>query len=465
MLPVVAIVGRPNVGKSTLFNYLTNSRSALVTDMPGVTRDRQYGQAKFADRAFIVIDTGGLAEQSSGISIEMDSQTEQAIVESDYVLFVVDGKSGLTSEDQAVLAKLRQQAKTVTLVVNKMDAGIDQGLLADFYQLGLGEPYPVAANKGNGIKILCEYLVSQFPLLKVGDDDGEVDRGICFAVIGRPNVGKSTLVNRMLGEERVVVFDQPGTTRDSIFIPFERRGNAYTIVDTAGVRRRGKVSFALEKFSVVKTLQAINSADVVIMVLDSTEGVSEQDARLIGLAQQAGRSLMIAVNKCDGLTEDQRRKINVDLDRKLRFIEYAEQYQISAKHGTGVGDLFKGINRAYQAANKQITTPEVMEALIKAVERHPPSMVKGRRIKLRYAHIGGHQPPVIVIHGNQLKALPQAYRGYLVNFFRKRFDLVGTPIQLELKSSDNPFSHRINQLSDRQKKRKQRLMRFVKKKK
>lgn len=458
MLPVIAIVGRPNVGKSTLFNYLTQSRSALVADMPGVTRDRIYGEAQFNQQKFIVIDTGGLTEESTAVEKLMIEQTWHAIAEADYVLFVVDGRSGLNPSDSVIADKLRRQSKPVTVLVNKCE-GLDPDVAgSEFFSLGLGQPQAIAAAHGYGIQSVLQDILQKIAnSIEQPLEPEEEHKGIKLAVIGRPNVGKSTLINRMLGEERVVVFDEPGTTRDSIFINMERRGELYTLIDTAGVRRRGRIDEVVEKFSVVKTLQAIETAHVIILVIDAQEGLVDQDLHLLGFALEAGKGLVIAVNKWDGLEQDQRATVKRELDRKLTFADFAEIHFISALHGTGVGDLFKAVKRSYQSAMKKLPTPLLTRLLQQAIIQHQPPLVNGRRIKLRYAHAGGHNPPCVVIHGNQTDKLPDAYRRYLSSVFRKGLRLVGTPVVLELKNSENPYRERKNVLTDRQMKKRRRL--------
>ncbi len=460
MLPVIAIIGQPNVGKSTLFNCLTKSRDAIVVDMPGVTRDRQYGEGKVGDRPYIVIDTGGIGGDEVGIDGKMAEQTLQAIAEADAIFFLVDGRHGLNGADQSIAKQLRQVNKPIYLIVNKTD-GLDADVaITDFYQLGLGEPLPIAASHGRGVTRLMEIVCEHLPEV----EESEIqDRGTKVAIIGRPNVGKSTLVNRILGEERVIVYDQPGTTRDSIFLPFERRGQKYTIIDTAGVRRRARVEETVEKFSVVKTLQAIESAHVVLMVCDATETISEQDLHIIGFALDAGKALVVAINKWDGLAVEQRDYIKSELARRLRFVDYAECFFISALHGTGVGDLYAAIDRAYQSSMVKVSTSKVSNLLEAAVKANPPPMVGARRIKLRYAHMGGHNPPLIVIHGNQTEQLPGHYKRYLMNFFRTGLKLVGTPLRLEFKTSDNPYKGIRNTLTPRQEYKKLRAKKLFKK--
>jgi len=476
MLPVVALVGRPNVGKSTLFNRLTKTRDALVADFPGLTRDRKYGQASHAENNFIVVDTGGIDGTEEGIEIEMAEQSLLAIDEADVVLFLVDARAGLTVADEAIASHLRKQNKTTFLVANKTD-GIDgDSASAEFYSLALGDVHQIAAAHGRGvgalldrallpvIEELSEELAEEISdELGTGEDEFEhddfgspelteeealadeellpfEDAPIKFALIGRPNVGKSTLTNRMLGEERVVVYDMPGTTRDSIYIPMTRQEQDYVIIDTAGVRRRGRIRQTVEKFSVVKTLQAIEDANVVVLVLDAREGISDQDLSLLGFALNAGRSIVIAVNKWDGLDQGVKDDVKRELDRRLGFIDFARLHFISALHGTGVGHLYESIDEAYRSATKRISTSMVTRIMKMAHDDHQPPMIRGRRVKLKYAHAGGYNPPRIVIHGNQVNDLPDSYKRYLMNYYRKALDVMGTPIKIEFREGDNPFA-------------------------
>lgn len=437
MQPVIAIVGRPNVGKSTLFNYLTRSRAALVADQPGVTRDRNYGVGRVGGRPYIVVDTGGLSGSEEGIEALTAEQARAAIEESNVILFVVDAREGLATDDKSIAAELRRTGKPVYLVVNKTD-GLNADLVrAEFHALALGEPWAVAASHGSGLPALLDAVLASFP----PDEDLTANDagGIRIAIIGRPNVGKSTLVNRMLGENRVIVYDMPGTTRDSIAIPFTRDGKPFTLVDTAGVRRRGNVTEAIEKFSVIKTLQAIESSHVAILVLDAQQEISNQDAHLLGHLFSAGRGLVITVNKWDGLEQGKRERIKTELERKLSFLDYARFHFISALHGSGVGNLFDSVTEAYEASIRSFPTPVLTRALADALKEHQPPLVHGRRIKLRYAHQGGKNPPLIIIHGNQTSALPDSYKRYLSNRFREVLHLRGTPLRLEFKTSANPY--------------------------
>jgi len=462
MLPVVAIVGRPNVGKSTLFNCLTSSRAALVSDYPGMTRDRQYGEAEFNGYRFIVIDTGGLTDDKDDLNVLTAEQSLQAVNDADKVLFLVDGRAGITAQDLMVAEKLRSLKKTILLVVNKTE-GLDSNLAsADFYRLGFGEPLAISSSHKQGINQLI-HTVFKDTSPEQSEETDNTELGIKLALIGRPNVGKSTLTNRILGEERVIVCDQPGTTRDSIHIPLTRNNKQYTIIDTAGVRKRGKIFESTEKFSVVKTLQAIESANVVLFIMDAREGVTEQDLRLLGFILESGRALVIALNKWDGMSISERDKARMMIDRRLNFVTFARIHYISALHGSGVGNLFDSINEAYASANKKLTTSILTKILIHAVNSHNPPLVRGRRIKLRYAHAGGHNPPIIVIHGNQVESLPDSYSKYLANVFQSRLKLMGTPVHIQLKSGENPFRDKRNTLTPRQQRKKTRMMRKVKK--
>ena len=466
MIPVIALVGRPNVGKSTLFNRLTRSRDALVADVPGLTRDRKYGDGRLGDRPFIVVDTGGLSGDREDLDALMAEQSWQAVEEADRIFFLVDGREGLGGADEAIAAALRRTGKPVALVVNKAD-GIDVDVaMAEFHGLGMGEPRPISAAHGRGVEKLLSAALADVPLPEtVAADDGEPDDTIRVAVVGRPNVGKSTLINRILGEERVLAYDLPGTTRDSIFIPFERDGCAYTLIDTAGVRRKARVSEAIEKFSVIKTLQAIAAANVVVLVLDAREGISEQDATLAGYIAEKGRALVIAVNKWDGLDPHARERIRDQLDRKLPFLGFASVHFISALHGSGVGELFPDIVAAHASAMRELSTPELTKILEQAVHAHQPPLIRGRRIKLRYAHQGGRNPPLVVIHGKQTERVPEAYRRYLVNSFRSALRLTGTPVRIEFRTGANPFKGRKNKLTPRQISRKRRLVKHTSRKK
>jgi GTP-binding protein len=474
MLPVVALVGRPNVGKSTLFNRLTRTRDALVADFPGLTRDRKYGQAKFEDRQFIVVDTGGISGDEEGIDVLMAEQSLLAVDEADVIFFLVDARDGVTAADQAIADYLRKQEKTLFLVANKVD-GIDgDSETAEFFQLGLGNIQQIAAAHGRGISNLLNNalapLESDFPDMEVQavveseELDAEeqleqlVNSPIKLAIVGKPNVGKSTLTNRILGEERVVVFDMPGTTRDSVYIPMERDEREYILIDTAGVRKKRKVSEAVEKFSIVKTLQAIEEANVVLLVIDATQGITDQDLSLLGFVLNSGRSLVLAVNKWDGLDSFIKDEIKRELDRRLGFIDFARLHFISALHGTGVGHLFESVQEAYASATKRINTSMLTRIMELAQQDHQPPMVRGRRVKMKYAHAGGYNPPVIVIHGNQVKDLPDSYKRYMMNYYRKSLQSMGTPIKIEFREGANPFEANKSELSLAQQRKRRRLM-------
>jgi GTP-binding protein len=459
VLPVVALVGRPNVGKSTLFNAITRTRDALVADVPGLTRDRKYGYARIGPRPCVVVDTGGLVEATQGVERLMAEQTLKAVEEADRVLLIVDARQGCVPADLHVADVLRRSGKSVMVVANKAESLDPEIAGADFHQLGFGPPAAISASHKEGIEDLLQAALAG--LAVAPDQPGEVAAGegeIRVAVVGRPNVGKSTLINRLLGEERLVAFDQPGTTRDAVFVPFERDGQRYTLIDTAGVRRRARVSDAIEKFSIVKALQAIEEANVVIGVLDAQDTVAEQDASLLGLINEQGRALVIAVNKWDGIDPSQRDSIRDGLDLRLDFLAWAPVHFISARHGTGVGELMTSVRSAYRAAMKELPTRELTRALEQAIVMHQPPLVRGRRIKLRYAHQGGRNPPVVVIHGNQTQHVPDAYRRYLENHFRQTFRLKGTPMRIEFRTDDNPYSDRRNELTPRQQRKRVRLI-------
>ena len=463
MKSVIALVGRPNVGKSTLFNRLTKSRAALVADQPGLTRDRIYGTGKVDQREFIVIDTAGLGEEDGEFQHMMSGQSRQAMEEADAILFLVDGRNGLSALDEELAAHIRRLGKPVYLVLNKTE-GLDYDVVSlDFQSLGLGEPYAISAAHGQGVHYLLSNVLDAIPE-DIAEDEAQA-KGIKVAIIGRPNVGKSTLVNRMLGEERVLVFDMPGTTRDSVFIPLERDEKQYTIIDTAGVRRRARIDDVIEKFSVAKTLQAIEEANVVILVLDARAGISDQDTTLAGFILESGRALVIALNKWDGMASDDKDKAKNDVDRKLHFLDFARLHYISALHGSGVGDLFDSVNEAYESAMIDLHTAKLNKVLEQAMIKNPPPIVKGRRIKLRYAHQGGQNPPLIVIHGNQVKDVPGSYTRYLMNMFRKILRLKGTPVSVEYRSGDNPYAGKRNTLTPRQIAKKKRLKDYIKRKK
>jgi GTP-binding protein len=443
MKPVIALVGRPNVGKSTLFNRLTRSRDALVADLPGLTRDRHYGEGRIGDRPFLVIDTGGFEPVAKeGIMHEMALQTRQAVAEADVVVFIVDGRQGMTPHDKTITDFLRKSGRKVMLVVNKAEGMKYTSVVAEFYELGMGDPYVISAAHGDGVNDLVQEALDQ-AFAQRPDDAEELEpaeRGVKIAIVGRPNVGKSTLINTLVGEQRVIAFDMPGTTRDSIEVPFEREGKHYTLIDTAGIRRRGKVFEAIEKFSVVKTLQSISEANVVILLLDAQQDISEQDAHIAGFILESGRALVVAVNKWDGLRTDERDEIKIDLDRKLDFLSFAKTHFISALKASGIGPLMKSVDAAYAAATADLSTPRLTRALQEAVEKQEPKRKGSTRPKMRYAHQGGQNPPIIVIHGNALEAVSEPYKRFLEKHFRDTFNLVGTPLRIELRTGKNPFA-------------------------
>lgn len=468
MLPVIALVGRPNVGKSTLFNVLTRSRDALVADRPGLTRDRKYGFGRLGPAPYIVVDTGGIGEEEDGIYGLMARQTRQALSESDLVLFLVDARAGLGPGDQVIAEELREAGHQVLLVVNKAEGQDPDMAASEFHALGLGDPFPISSAHKHRIESLMETAFERLPG-GLDPDAGPVggDRiadGVRVAVVGRPNVGKSTLINRLIGEERLLAFDQPGTTRDAVDVPFQVEGRDYVLVDTAGLRRRARVQDSVEKFSAIKTLQAIDGANVVIVVLDASGGITDQDAHLLGQVVDRGRALVLAVNKWDGLDPDLRHRVREELDRRLGFVDFAPAHLISALHGSGVGDLMSAVDDAYGSAVRDLATGPLNELLAEAVERHQPPLVHGRRIKLRYVHQGGRNPPVLIVHGNQTDALPDSYRRYLNNFFRQRLGLTGTPLRIEFRSGTNPFAGRRNILTPRQERKRRRMTKHHKQK-
>ena len=437
MKPTIALVGRPNVGKSTLFNRLTCTKDALVHDLPGLTRDRHYGHGKIGSKPYLVIDTGGFEPVvDSGILHEMAKQTLQAVDEADAVVFLVDGRTGLTPQDKIIADRLRQSPRPVYLAVNKGEGGNRAVLAAEFYELALGEPHVISGAHGDGVYYLMEEVLENFP--EAAEEDSEVKHPV-FAVIGRPNVGKSTLVNAILGEERVIAFDMAGTTRDSIHIDFERDGKPFTIIDTAGVRRRGKVEEAVEKFSVIKAMQAVEASNVAVLVLDAQQDIADQDATIAGFALEAGRALVVAVNKWDGISEERRNTIKKDIERKLHFLDFAKFHFISALKERGIDGLFASIQSAYDAAFIKMPTPKITRVLQSAIERQQPARAGLVRPKMRYAHQGGMNPPVIVIHGNSLQHVADSYTRYLTQTFRKAFNLQGTPLRIQYNISDNPY--------------------------
>ena len=442
MLPTIALVGRPNVGKSTLFNRLTKSRDALVADFPGLTRDRQYGRGRSGERAFLVVDTGGFEPvATTGILAAMAKQAKAAIAESDAVIFIVDAREGVAPQDHAIAELLRKSGRPVLLAVNKAE-GLPAARIAEFHELGVGDPLPISAAHGENVRDLVDVALDacpQRPAPAPGEDEAGFERRIAVAVVGRPNVGKSTLVNALLGEERVIAFDEPGTTRDAIRLDFERGDRRYTLIDTAGVRRRGRVSEAIEKFSVIKALQAIEDANVVILLLDAVDGIGEQDAHLAGHVVEAGRALTVGINKWDAANAEQRELVRRELARKLGFLDFAEQHFVSAREGRGVDALLASVDRAYRAAMTRLPTPKLTRTLQLAIERQQPPRAGVVRPKMRYAHQGGVNPPVVVVHGSALAHVPDSYRRYLLNAMRRDLKLGAVPLRLDFRGRSNPF--------------------------
>lgn len=481
MLPVIALVGRPNVGKSTLFNRLTKTRDALVAEIAGLTRDRKYGEGKIGDQPFIVIDTGGITGEEQGIDAAMAQQSFQAIEEADIVFLMLDVHAGLMPGDRALANHLRRMGKSAYVIANKIDGRNPDLVLGDFYELGMGEPLPISAEHNRGISALVEHVLEEHQTALRGGEplpepeevneyiydeidpeealqadlrDTELDvKGTKIAIVGRPNVGKSTLINRFLGEERVVVFDKAGTTRDSIYIPYDRHGQEYTLIDTAGVRRRKNISEAAEKFSIIKTLQAIQDCHVCILVLDAREGIVDQDLHMLSFILNSGRALVIAINKWDGMTADERARVKSEMDRRFGFLDFAEFHFISALHGTGVGHLYEAVDAAYNSAMGKWSTSMLTRILEDAVASHQPPIVRQRRPKLRYAHQGGSNPPILVVHGNLSKDLPEDYKRYLANTFRRVLEIKGTPIRMEFRQGANPFSEKKKEVEYSSKKR------------
>jgi GTP-binding protein len=440
MTPVVALVGRPNVGKSTLFNRLTRSRSALVADFPGLTRDRHYGEGRVGPLPYIVIDTGGFEPVAAeGITREMALQAEAAIAESDVVVFLVDARDGLVPQDRRIAERLRRSGRRPVLVVNKAE-GLAPAAVAEFHELGLGDPLPISAAHGDGVGAMIDVALAGFSAAEAPAAEEPAEGRVRVAFVGRPNVGKSTLVNALLGEERMIAFDAPGTTRDAIEVEFGYGGRDYLLIDTAGLRRRGKVFETIEKFSVVKTLQAIERSHVAVLLLDGAAEIAEQDAHIAGFILEKGRALVLAVNKWDQLDEYRRSLVKRDLERKLHFLDWARLHFISARKGTGLGALMRSVDSAHKAAFARLPTPKLTRALRAAVERQQPPRAGNVRPKMRYAHQGGHNPPVIVVHGNSLGHVQPAYRRYLEGWFRREFSLAGTPLRIEFRTSTNPYA-------------------------
>ncbi|SJL85146.1 ribosome biogenesis GTPase Der [Vibrio palustris] len=491
MVPVIALVGRPNVGKSTLFNRLTRTRDALVADFPGLTRDRKYGQAKLGENEFIVIDTGGIDGTEEGVENKMAEQSLAAIEEADVVLFLVDGRSGLTSSDEMIADHLRKSDKPSFLVVNKVDGVDADAASAEFWQLGIDHIFQIAAAHGRGVSVMIDRVLTPFAeelakeaaledLTGIEDESEKLDyteeeaeeaykrlqdQPIKLAIIGRPNVGKSTLINRILGEERVVVYDMPGTTRDSVYIPMKRDEREYVLIDTAGVRRRKRINETVEKFSVVQTLKAIEDANVVLVVVDARENISDQDLSLLGFALNAGRSIVIAVNKWDGLDKDVKESVKKELDRRLGFVDFARIHFISALHGTGVGHLYESVQEAYNSATTRVGTSVLTRIMKMATDDHQPPMIRGRRVKMKYAHAGGYNPPIIVVHGNLVEELPDSYKRYLMNYYRRALEIMGTPIKIQFQSSENPYENKGGKGTLSQERKRKRLMEMVKSRK
>lgn len=437
--PSLALVGRPNVGKSTLFNLLTRSRDALVFDMPGITRDKQYGEANHEGREYIVVDTGGIGEPlDNAVDTLTQNQVSETVQEVDHILFMVDAKTGITVADNAIAEQLRSLSDKVTVVMNKADNEMDASMSGEFYGLGLGEPHPISAKRRGGVSKLIANILGTLPESD-GDDEEDDNTQMTISVIGRPNVGKSTLVNRILGENRVMVLDRPGTTRDSIYIPFERNGEAFTLIDTAGVRRRARVNETIEKFSILKTMEAMKAADVVVYLFDATEGVTDQDMQLLGLVMKAGPGVILAYNKWDSLDEYQRECFTRQVDLRLGFMDFARRYHISALHGSGIGQLFTAIKEIEKNQAHEYTTSSLTTLVQKAVRQHEPPMSHGRRIKPRFFHVGGRHPLAFILHGKQVESLPADYLRFLIHVIRKTFELTGIPIVIYCRNDENPY--------------------------
>jgi GTP-binding protein len=464
VLPVVAIVGRPNVGKSTLFNALTKTRDALVADMPGVTRDRQYGISRVGRYPCLLVDTGGLITNAEGIDYLTAKQVHQAIDEAELVLFIVSARDGLTAEDEEIALILRRASKRVLMVANKIDGMEIETALADFASLGMGELLPVTATHRRGLDAMMNAVDSILPEQAESEEPEEDTDRLRLAIIGRPNVGKSTLVNRLLGEERVMAFDQPGTTRDTISVMLERDGQKYELIDTAGVRRRSRITEVVEKFSTIKALQAIERAHVVVLMLDASEGLTDQDTTLLGHVLTQGRAMVIALNKWDGLDPDHRKQVKSELDRRLQYVTWAQRVTLSALHGSGIQELMRAVKTAWRSALMEFSTPELTRVLQQAFDAHQPPMKLGRTAKLRYAHAGGKLPPRIIIHGSRTDTIPDGYRRYLVNKFISHFKLKGTPLVIQFRDSDNPYKDRKNKLTRRQQEKRKRLKKFTSRK-
>ena len=463
MKPIVAIVGRPNVGKSTFFNNLTSSRDALVVDRPGITRDRQYGVAHHNSNSFLIIDTGGIGEinhESKDIADLMAEQSMFAANESSVLVWIVDGRIGLTNVDEILAMNLRKLNKPIFLAINKLEGNLSSIELNDFYSLGLDSIWPISAKRGDGISQLLDALVGQ---LSCTSENKLEEESLIISILGKPNVGKSTLINKIIGEKRVLTFDQPGTTRDSIKVRTKKNGKNYTFIDTAGVRRKSRVNDTVEKFSILKSFETIESAKIVILVIDAIEGVTEQDSTLLGMIQDSGKSIIVAINKCDGLEKIEKDRIKSQLSRKFSFIDYVEYHYISALNGTGINSLFKKIDAIVNSLDINFSTSRLTEILQKIISKHPPKIINGRRIKLRYMHLGDTNPIRFIIHGNQTKNVPDSYKRYLSKAITKELKLVGTPVLIEFKQSENPYKGKRNILTKRQINRRARLIKYSKK--
>lgn len=465
MKPIIALVGRPNVGKSTLFNYLTSSKDALIADRPGVTRDCQSKNIFYNNKHIVITDTGGIGEQehdSKEIANLMTDKTIQAAKTATALIFIVDGRSGLSNIDVNLAKKLRKLGKPIFVAVNKLEGYVSEQKIVEFYELGLEHIFAISAKRGDGIEPLMNLITSLF---QDNENYDKQDSNVTIAILGKPNAGKSTLINRMIGEEKMITYDHPGTTRDSIQITFERLGKSYNLIDTAGVRKKSKIVDSVEKISVIKSLDTIKKSNIIILVIDAKEGLSGQDSSLLGLIEDNNRAVIVAINKWDGLNNYEKERIKYDLERQFRFADYVIYHYISALHGTGVGNIFKSIDKIYKSQNIEMSTSDMTKLLESAILKHPPQMIAGQRIKLRFAHIGGYNPIRVIIHGNKIKYIPDSYTKYLASFFRKSLNLLGTPVMIVYKQGDNPFKDVKNKLTTRQINKKKRLMNFVKRKK
>jgi len=464
MKQIVAIVGRPNVGKSTLFNNLTSTRNALVADRPGMTRDRQYGVAHHNSNSFLVIDTGGIGEKNDGDKEILKLITKQTMVaasEASLLVWMVDGRTGLTNIDEILASELRKLNKPIFLVINKLEGDLSSSVINDFYKLGLESIWPISSKRGDGIDSLLDAITKKLP--PPIEDKLEEKENTRVSILGKPNVGKSTLINKIIGEDRLLTFNEPGTTRDSIEVKITRNGKNFVLIDTAGIRRKNKVNDTVEKFSVLKSLEAIESANIIILVIDGKEGVTEQDSRLLGMIQDSGKSVIIAVNKWDSIEKEEADRVKSELNRKFSFIDYAEYHYISALNGIGINNLFKKINAIKKSTDINFTTSHLTKMMEEAVLKHPPKIINGRRIKLRYMHLGTTDPIRLIIHGNQTKSIPSSYKKYLSKALGKSLNLLATPVLIEFKNSDNPFKGKKNILSKRQINKRRRLIKYNKK--